>query len=109
MGVIMEYIINTDILTEGMEKRSGKWSEIALQLNDVKKQLKTLSLTEDKLIKELQVLSEGKPSFDENGFLYKPYEVKGLVDYKRVPQLHNVDLEPFRKPSYIAWRFSVTK
>lgn len=105
----MEYNINTDILTEGMEKRSGRWSELALQLNDVKKQLKALSLIEDELIKELKDLSEGKPSFDDNGFMYKPYEVKGLVDYKRVPQLHNVDLEPFRKPSYISWRFSVTK
>lgn len=105
----MEFTVNTTILTEGMEKRSGRWSELALQLNSVKEQLKALKLYEEKIIEELQVLSEGKPSYDDNGFFYKPYEVKGLVDYKCIPQLHNVDLEPFRKPSNIVWRFSVSK
>lgn len=105
----MKYIINTDILTEGMEKRSGRWSEIALQLNNVKNQLKALSLIEDKLKKELQGLSEGKPSFDDNGFMYKPYITKGKIDYTRIPQLHNVDLEPYRGDSYIKWAFSISK
>lgn len=102
-------IVDKDVIFKDMVKRDGKWSQIASKLNEVKQQAKAIALIESELIEELKELSEGKASYDENGFTYKPYDVKGQVDYTRVPQLHNVDLEPFRKSSYIAWKFGITK
>jgi hypothetical protein len=102
-------IIDKDIIFKGMAKREGRWSEIAEKLNEIKQQAKAIALIESELIEELKELSEGKASYDENGFTYKPYDVKGQVGYTRIPQLHNVDLEPFRKASYIAWKFGIVK
>lgn len=98
-----------EILFKGMIKRSGEWSEKAALLYDIKQQIKALSVIEAELRDELIELSENQPSYDEHGMIFRSYETKGGIDYTKIPQLHNVNLEPYRKESYTCWKITVTK
>ena len=39
----------------------------------------------------------------------KRIESKGAVDYKAIPALKDIDLEPYRKPASITWRININK
>ena len=93
-----------NILFKGLVKRDGEWSKIAHELLKVKMQLKVLELMEEDLSVELITLSKGVGSFDESGMVYKPYKRKGNIQYELVPQLHNVDLEPYRRGYIMNWK-----
>ena len=44
-----------------------------------------------------------------NGLCVQYSETKGAVDYKSIPELQDVDLEKYRKPSYTKWSVIVEK
>jgi len=92
-----------------MKKRDLKWSETACKLMEVKLQAKALALIESELSEELKELSEGFASYDDNGYVFKPFIRKGIVDYKKVPELHNVNLEPYRGEPSIYWKLDIIK
>jgi hypothetical protein len=96
--------MDTSILFKDMIKREGEWSKTAAKLHDVRLQLKALALIEKELLSELVELSEGKNSYDKKGFVFKIFSRKGSVDYSKIPQLFNLDLEQFRKEDSEYWK-----
>lgn len=65
--------------------------------------IKTCEDELEKLREELILYCDGKKR--EGKFLrFTPTEVKGSVDYGKVPELNGVDLEKYRKKKTIRWR-----
>jgi hypothetical protein len=89
-----------------MVKRESAWSETAKKLNEIRMHIKAAELIEAELQKELIELSEGVDSYDESGLTFKQFERKGTVDYSKIPQLHDLNLEVFRKPNAYYWKLS---
>lgn len=96
--------IQLESLFISLVRREGQWSEVAEKLTEIKLQIKALSATEATLKDQLVQLSEGKSSYDQNGYIFKMYESKGQVDYSKIPQLSGIDLEPYRKKMIVSWR-----
>lgn len=71
------------------------------QANDASKKVKELK---DKLIEKC----EGKKTLG-NKFKITPFEVSGSVNYDGIPELQGVDLEQYRKPHRVQWRFDIKK
>ena len=86
-----DYVCRTD----------AKWSKLAERLLVIKE----LQKEEEEIKKELIKLAEGKNSMGGGVKLSKCLR-KGAVDYKKIPQLEGMDLEPFRKKSSEFWRIS---
>jgi len=100
--------MDTSILFKGMVEQDKEWSKTALKLHKIKRELKALKLIEDELTKELIEKSNGSDSHDKR-LTFMQFERKGSINYKVIPQLQNIDLEPFRKASCSYWKLDLVK
>lgn len=76
--------------------------KLAKSYNSVKQEIKLLTEELNELKDNLIKIADGKKS-NISGILVYEVERKGNVDYKKVPELKDVDLEPYRKKSSKHW------
>ena len=88
-----------------MINRDKQWVEKAKEVYNIQVKIKALKKQESEHIAELKRLSEEKPS-QGHGFVFNIVVRPGTVDYKKIPQLHGVDLEPYRKDAVSYWKLS---
>lgn len=81
---------------------SAKWAKLAQEYKD----LLALEEKREAIKKQLIELAGGQNSRGGGIQLTKCMR-KGAIDYKNIPQLKDVDLEPFRKHSSEYWRISL--
>lgn len=74
------------------------WKKAKKQLDDAKE---LEAITREGII----YLANDKSSAG-GGVSVTKTERKGTVDYKKIPELKGVNLEEYRKPSYVSWRFT---
>lgn len=85
-----------------IEREDDEWENIALQWREVNQELKELKSREDDLRKKLIWLA-GERNTKGSGVKLNRIVRRGLVDYKKIEELQDVDLELFRKPNTIFW------
>lgn len=81
------------------------WLTQARILADLQNELRELKKREDEAKKVLIELSDNQSCAAENFKLTK-YFIKGRVDYDRIPQLKDIDLDDYRKGPTMAFKFS---
>jgi putative phage-type endonuclease len=81
-----------------MRNRSAEWKRIVLQYQDAKKRKEDAEEEEKQLKNILIEMADGKKT-EGGGIILDFVERKGAIEYSLVPELKDVDLEPFRKPS----------
>ena len=82
------------------------WLMIAKELYNTKQQRMFLERKEKELSLELQKLS-GYREKSYGGIRYY-FEVRlGTIDYNSIPELQQMDLNKYRKPSQKAWKLEV--
>jgi hypothetical protein len=91
---------------EGYVQRDAYWASRAHQLMKIKRSIEDLERVQFKLAEELKKLSEGVNSFG-GGFRYTKSMRKGAVDYRIVPELIGVNLEPYRGDKVEVWKLSM--
>lgn len=79
----------------------ARWSKIAERLSEIKK----IKAEEEALKQELIAIANGQNSRGAGIHLTKCIR-KGVIDYKKIPELQDVDLEAYRKDSTEYWRIS---
>jgi len=85
-----------------------EWVETADDLFKIKMKLKRLREEDSKLSKKLRGLSDGRTT-KKGRYEYTCTPRKGPVDYKGIPELSNVNLEEYRKPSVNTWKLQVVE
>ncbi len=80
---------------------NGRWMELAARLQEIK----SIKAEEEVIKQELIAMANGQNSRGAGIQLTKCIR-KGNVDYTKIPQLQNVDLEAYRKKIIEYWRFS---
>ena len=88
-----------------LEIRTKDWSEKAREIYNLKVQIKELERKEKALFEEFKKISEFKPS-TADGFKLNLIKRPGVVNYSVIPQLHGVDLEPYRKNPTEYWKLT---
>ena len=77
---------------------NSEWLRLTSRLREIKPLIK-----EEEDIKEaLKMLSNGRNT-KGNGIFYTKSLSKGVIDYKRAFEEHNIPLEDYRKDSYVKW------
>ena len=87
-------------------ERDEKWVAKAREFAIVKKTMKELRETEDRLQKELIELSEGVDSRG-GGYIFTCTPRLGSVQYKDIPELKDVNLERYRGESVDVWKIEM--
>lgn len=85
-----------------------QWNTLANEWIELSKYMKQLEEQEDELREKLIGLTDGS-SCKGYGIRVTRSFSKGLVDYKKVPELVGVDLETYRKPSSERWTVAICK
>ena len=88
-----------------VERHDVVWQEYAFRWKKLNESIKQMEEEEEKIRNHLIFLSGPNPSRG-GGISLCSYQRKGNVDYVKVPELKNVDLEPYRKASTTAWRIT---
>lgn len=91
--------------TEYKERNDDKWRKLAIQWKSVTQCIRDLEKEEEFIRKELIDLS-GDENCKGAGISLCRFQRKGNVDYSKILELKNVDLEPYRKPETISWRIN---
>jgi len=91
-----------------VKKDDDEWIKWSHQWVQAYWSLKEWELHEEVSRKKLIELSSGKNCVSNEVKLTRSLS-KGIVDYKSVPELIGVDLEPYRKPHCEKWRLVVNK
>lgn len=89
-------------------ERSGEWVDYAKGIYELNIEIKRLQAIKEIHEDKLKELSEGNNSRG-GGFTYKCIYKKGAVDYKKVPEIQNVDLDKFRKNQTVSWMLTKDK
>ena len=84
---------------ESSQRNDVAWREHADRFREASEAVKTWEAIAKKEREALIALS-GSQSAEGAGIKLVKSMCKGLIDYNRIPELKNVDLEAFRKPSY---------
>jgi len=85
-----------------MEKR---FTEIAERLREIEAKIKFLKAEQAKTSSILKELCDGETqSF--NGYTYKLIERKGVIKYATIPELKDIDLEPYRADNSLYWKLN---
>jgi putative phage-type endonuclease len=82
------------------------WNRCAEEYRSICSDIKSLEERKDALRKELIELANDESSIG-NGVRVIKKLVKGRVDYDSIPEIQNLDLEKYRKPSSINWCITV--
>ena len=88
------------------EMENDEWLQLAAQYKIVKENLKILEAMENELKMKLITMSDSSSSTG-GGVSTTLITRKGAVDYSIIPQLKNIDLEPYRKGETVYWKVSV--
>ena len=87
-------------------KEEKSFLDLMEEYKEVKHELDILKDCEQGIRDKLVEMAGGKNTVCSKGKMTRSI-CKGQVDYKAVPELIGVDLEPYRKPSCEKWRISV--
>lgn len=87
------------------ERNDEEWKEISQLYLEVNEELKGLLQREKEIKEKVIEVSEGKNVIG-NGIRLQKLLRKGNIDYAKIPELENVDLEKYRKPTTQMWRIS---
>lgn len=79
----------------------AKWAKLVEELNEIKK----LKKREEEIKEELIAIAEGKNARGAGITLTKCLR-KGCIEYKKIPELANIDLEQYRKKASEFWRIT---
>lgn len=79
-------------------ERDDEWEGVSKKLFELKQTKKDVVKQEKELEVMLRELSMGENSM-KGHFMYTHTLTKGTIDYKAIPELSEVDLEKYRKPS----------
>lgn len=88
-----------------IERDDELWDIYASQWKNTIQKIKELELQEKELRNELIYLS-GESNSKGAGISLCKINRKGSVDYSKIPELMNVDLEQYRKPQSTCWRIN---
>jgi len=83
-----------------------KWISSAEAVYKLQQKRKKIEEMERAAIEELKILSQDKTTVGGK-FLFAKEERKGSIDYKAVPVLRGLDLEPYRKENVIYFKLSI--
>jgi quercetin dioxygenase-like cupin family protein len=101
-------LLNETKKTETKPEKGDDWSLVADKLYDIKQQKKELCLREKTLAEKLKSLSDNRNASSEH-FRYTRSVTRGLVDYKSIPELVNVNLSDYRGKTGERWLLSMKK
>lgn len=87
------------------ERTEPLWERCALRWKMIQQEKRYLEIEEEELRDQLVFLSGGSSSRGA-GLSLCQVSRKGLLDYSRIPELKNIDLEQYRKPSTTSWRIT---
>lgn len=90
-----------------IERDDEIWNKCASKWQQVTQNLKELEKEEEELRKQLIFLS-GESNAKGGGISLCLIRRKGFVDYSKIPQLKDLDLEIYRKPTTTSWRINCT-
>ena len=82
------------------------WLKLENELYDINVQMKVLEGREKELRDQLIVEAAGQSS-KGNKVKVTKYSKKGVIDYKRIQELEDVNLEKYRKASTDCWRLTI--
>jgi len=82
-----------------------RWEALASDYKEVARQMRSLEEQQQKIREALVELS-GQSNAKGAGLSLLQIQRKGAVDYARIPELHAVDLEKYRKDSSFSWRIN---
>lgn len=88
-----------------IERNDSLWEQCASRWIDINSSIKSMEKEEEELRKQLIFLS-GESNTKGAGISLCQIQRKGNVDYTRIPELKNVDLEKYRKSSINSWRIN---
>jgi len=91
-----DYVVRTDEL----------WEDTATRWKDVRLTIKELEREEEDLKRQLIFLS-GEANSTGAGISLCQVIRKGIVDYKKIPELQGVDLNAYRKDPVSSWRINI--
>lgn len=83
-----------------------KWISSAEAVYKLQQKRKKIEEMERKALEELKILSRDVTT-SGGRFLFAKEERKGSVDYKSIPILRGLDLEPYRKENVIYFKLSI--
>jgi len=86
-----------------LERNDDLWNKCASEWKNVVEEMKSLEKQEEDLRKQLIFLS-GESNTKGGGISLCQITRKGHVDYQKIPQIKNIDLDIYRKPSSSSWR-----
>lgn len=92
---------------ECVKRDDELWVEYAKQYIDLSSKIKSLSEQQERIKNHLIYLSASKNT-QGGGVSLKKVERIGNIDYSKVHELQNVDLEMYRKASTSTWRISLS-
>lgn len=84
-------------------RENQSWLRLENALFSVRNRKKLIEEEEDMIKKAMIDQCQGQAS---RGYRFKiaPVEIEGRVDYEAIPELKNVNLDQYRKPSSLQWR-----
>ena len=100
--------IEPERVETGVERNDEIWNSLTDELLNIQVKMRAY----DELIKREEVIREQLISMCANqdgygnGVAVKRVERKGNVDYSKIPELSNVDLDLYRKDKIISWKIS---
>ena len=83
--------------------RGVNWFKKALELYEIQCEIKKLKEKEKGCMDKLIAMSEDQNSKHE-GIEFKKIEMAGQISYGKIPELKEIDLEPYRGNPYSFWR-----
>lgn len=86
-------------------KQKTDWVQVAREVYKAQQYRKRYEELEKALLAELIQLSDNKEAYG-GGFKLEQIVRKGSVDYKSIPVLKELNLEPYRKESSSYWKLS---
>jgi len=86
-----------------MEREDLEWESLASRWKEINCSIKELEKEEEILRNQIISLA-GESNTRGAGISLSSFQKKGNVDYSKIPEISNIDLEKYRKPSTKIWR-----
>jgi putative phage-type endonuclease len=102
LGFVEPNPIEQDIV----QRNDEKWMDLAQRYRIIARQLKELE-EEEALLRKTLIEEAKDASTSGCGVRLVKYKRVGTIDYKEIPALKDVDLEPFRKSATIQWKITL--
>lgn len=97
--------VNPPLTSKDYVPRSGEWIDIAKEWIALQKRMKEDEAREKHLREKLVELSQDQSS-EGGGLRVSKIPRAGSVDYSAIPQLKDVNLALYRKPTTVTWRIT---